>query len=112
MVAEIADRVVVMYAGQIVENATLDEIFYDPQHPYTWGLLGSLMRLDNARTRLAQIPGHLRHCCRHRPVVGSLPAVRTHTTSARAPTLKPAREATTLTVVGSTRRRRNCFGHR
>ncbi len=49
VVAEIADRVVVMYAGQIVENATLDEIFYDPQHPYTWGLLGSLMRLDQSR---------------------------------------------------------------
>ena len=58
VVAEIADRVLVMYAGQIVENATLDEIFYDPQHPYTWGLLGSLMRLDQSRTtQLAQIPG-------------------------------------------------------
>jgi peptide/nickel transport system ATP-binding protein len=58
VVAEIADRVLVMYGGQIVENATLDEIFYDPQHPYTWGLLGSLMRLDQSRTtRLAQIPG-------------------------------------------------------
>ena len=58
VVAEVADRVLVMYAGQIVEDATLDEIFYDPQHPYTWGLLGSLMRLDQSRTaRLAQIPG-------------------------------------------------------
>jgi len=58
VVAEVADRVVVMYAGQIVENATLDETFYDPQHPYTWGLLGSLMRLDQSRAaRLAQIPG-------------------------------------------------------
>jgi len=58
VVAEIADRVLVMYAGQIVENATLDETFYDPQHPYAWGLLGSLMRLDQTRgTRLAQIPG-------------------------------------------------------
>jgi oligopeptide/dipeptide ABC transporter ATP-binding protein len=58
VVAEVADRVVVMYAGQIVEDGTLDEIFYDPQHPYTWGLLGSLMRLDQSRTtRLAQIPG-------------------------------------------------------
>jgi oligopeptide/dipeptide ABC transporter ATP-binding protein len=58
VVAEVADRVLVMYAGQIVENGTLDEIFYDPQHPYTWGLLGSLMRLDQSRTtRLAQIPG-------------------------------------------------------
>jgi oligopeptide/dipeptide ABC transporter ATP-binding protein len=58
VVAEVADRVLVMYAGQIVEDATLDESFYDPQHPYTWGLLGSLMRLDQTRTaRLAQIPG-------------------------------------------------------
>jgi len=58
VVAEVADRVLVMYAGQIVENGTLDEIFYDPQHPYTWGLLGSLMRLDQTRgARLAQIPG-------------------------------------------------------
>jgi peptide/nickel transport system ATP-binding protein/oligopeptide transport system ATP-binding protein len=58
VVAEVADRVLVMYAGQIVEDATLDEIFYDPQHPYTWGLLGSLTRLDQPRTaRLAQIAG-------------------------------------------------------
>jgi oligopeptide/dipeptide ABC transporter ATP-binding protein len=58
VVAEVADRVVVMYAGQIVENATLDEIFYDPQHPYPWGLLGSLARLDQPRTtRLPQIAG-------------------------------------------------------
>ena len=58
VVAEIADRVLVMYAGQVVEDATLDEIFYEPQHPYTWGLLGSLARLDQPRTaRLAQIPG-------------------------------------------------------
>ncbi len=58
VVAEIADRVVVMYAGQIVEDATLDEIFYDPQHPYTWGLLGSLARLDQPRPeRLPQIAG-------------------------------------------------------
>jgi peptide/nickel transport system ATP-binding protein/oligopeptide transport system ATP-binding protein len=58
VVAEVADRVVVMYAGQIVEDGTLDEIFYDPQHPYTWGLLGSLTRLDQPRTaRLPQIAG-------------------------------------------------------
>ena len=58
VVAEVADRVVVMYAGQIVEDATLDEIFYDPQHPYTWGLLGSLARLDQPRAgRLPQIAG-------------------------------------------------------
>jgi peptide/nickel transport system ATP-binding protein len=58
VVAEIADRVLVMYAGQIVEQGTLDEIFYDPQHPYTWGLLGSLARLDQDRPdRLPQIGG-------------------------------------------------------
>jgi oligopeptide/dipeptide ABC transporter ATP-binding protein len=58
VVAEIADRVLVMYAGQVVEDATLDEIFYQPTHPYTWGLLGSLARLDQPRTaRLAQIRG-------------------------------------------------------
>ena len=58
VVAEVADRVLVMYAGRIVEQGTLDEIFYDPQHPYTWGLLGSLTRLDEERPqRLPQIPG-------------------------------------------------------
>ncbi len=58
LVAEIADRVAVMYAGRIVEQGTLDEIFYDPQHPYTWGLLGSLTRIDRPRPeRLPQIPG-------------------------------------------------------
>ena len=58
VVAEIADRVAVMYAGQIVEDATLENLFYDPRHPYTWGLLGSLARLDQPRPgRLAQIAG-------------------------------------------------------
>jgi peptide/nickel transport system ATP-binding protein len=58
VVAEVADRVLVMYAGRVVEEGTLDEIFYDPQHPYTWGLLGSLTRLDRPRQRrLPQIAG-------------------------------------------------------
>ena len=58
VVAEIADRVLVMYAGQVVEQGSLDEIFYDPQHPYTWGLLGSIARLDEERPeRLSQIGG-------------------------------------------------------
>jgi oligopeptide/dipeptide ABC transporter ATP-binding protein len=58
VVAETADRVLVMYAGRVVEEGTLDEIFYDPQHPYTWGLLGSLPRLDLPRPqRLPQIGG-------------------------------------------------------
>ena len=46
-----------MYAGQVVEHATVDEIFYRPRHPYTWGLLGSLPRLDIEVERLVQIAG-------------------------------------------------------
>jgi peptide/nickel transport system ATP-binding protein len=58
VVADIADRVLVMYAGRIVEQGTLDEIFYDPQHPYTWGLMGSITRLDVDRPdRLPAISG-------------------------------------------------------
>jgi oligopeptide/dipeptide ABC transporter ATP-binding protein len=58
VIAESADAVVVMYAGRIVEHGTLDQIFYDPQHPYTWGLLGSLARPDRPRVqRLSQIKG-------------------------------------------------------
>ena len=58
VVAEVADRVVVMYGGRVVETGTLDQIFYEPQHPYTWGLLGSVTRLDRPGTeRLVQIKG-------------------------------------------------------
>jgi peptide/nickel transport system ATP-binding protein len=58
VVAEMADRVAVMYAGRIVEHGTVREIFYSPQHPYTWGLLGSIARLDRPKPRrLAAIPG-------------------------------------------------------
>jgi len=78
VVAEVADRVMVMYAGRGVESGTLEQVFYDPQHPYTWGLLGSLTRIDRPRTaRLAQIAGqppslislpegcHFRNRCPH-----------------------------------------------
>ncbi|SFG42008.1 oligopeptide transport system ATP-binding protein [Priestia megaterium] len=58
VVANVADRVAVMYAGQIVEMGTVDEVFYDPKHPYTWGLLASMPSLDNeAEEELAAIPG-------------------------------------------------------
>jgi peptide/nickel transport system ATP-binding protein len=58
VVADVADRVVVMYAGRVVEQGTLDEIFYNPQHPYTWGLLGSITRVDRDRSqKLPAIPG-------------------------------------------------------
>jgi peptide/nickel transport system ATP-binding protein len=57
VVAETADDVVVMYAANVVERGPVDAIFSAPQHPYTWGLLGSLPRLDADVERLTQIPG-------------------------------------------------------
>src|ERR1700753_637352 len=58
VVADIADRVLVMYAGRLVEQGSVDEIFYDPQPPYTWGLLGSVPRVDrDPPRRLPAIPG-------------------------------------------------------
>ena len=57
VVAENADRVVVMYAGKIVESAPVTALFADPQHPYTIGLLGSIPRIDVDRKRLATIEG-------------------------------------------------------
>ena len=58
VVADIADRVAVMYAGRIVEQGSLRSVFYDAEHPYTWGLLGSIARLDRPRPpRLTAIKG-------------------------------------------------------
>jgi peptide/nickel transport system ATP-binding protein/oligopeptide transport system ATP-binding protein len=99
VVADIADRVLVMYAGRVVEQGTLDELFYDPQHPYTWGLLGSITRIDRDRSqRLPAIPGlppsllspprgcHFRPRCPHEfeqcstvpPLEARLPGVPEH----------------------------------
>jgi peptide/nickel transport system ATP-binding protein len=57
VIAEIADDVVVMYAAKVAEHAPVDELFKRPHHPYTWGLLGSLPRLDADVERLVQIQG-------------------------------------------------------
>jgi len=57
VIAEIADDVVVMYAAEVAEEGSVDEIFKRPHHPYTWGLLGSLPRLDADVERLVQITG-------------------------------------------------------
>ncbi|MBO4749835.1 MAG: ATP-binding cassette domain-containing protein, partial [Lachnospiraceae bacterium] len=57
VVANIADRVAVLYAGQIVEVGTVDEVFYDPRHPYTWALLSSLPQLAQRNTTLYSITG-------------------------------------------------------
>jgi peptide/nickel transport system ATP-binding protein len=59
VVAELADDVVVMYAGRIVERATVAALFAEPQHPYTVGLLGSIPRLDIEQDRLAAIEGQV-----------------------------------------------------
>ncbi len=57
VVAKVADFVYVMYAGKIVEKGLIDEIYYDPRHPYTWGLLSALPDLDTHDERLYTIPG-------------------------------------------------------
>jgi len=58
VVADIADRIAVMYAGRVVESGEKRDLFYDPQHPYAWGLLGSIPRLDRPKAaRLHSIEG-------------------------------------------------------
>ena len=57
VVAELADDVLVMYGGRVVEEANVDDLFALPEMPYTWGLLGSMPRLDQVASRLEQIPG-------------------------------------------------------
>ena len=57
VVAKVADFVNVMYAGKIIEVGTVDEIFYDPRHPYTWGLLSAMPDLETVDDRLYSIPG-------------------------------------------------------
>ena len=57
VIAELADRVVVMYAGKVVEEARVGDLFTDPQHPYTLGLLGSIPKMDVDEVRLATIEG-------------------------------------------------------
>jgi oligopeptide/dipeptide ABC transporter ATP-binding protein len=58
VVADVADRVAVMYAGRIIEQGSKQDVFYDAQHPYTWGLLGSIARIDRPKPRrLTAIPG-------------------------------------------------------
>ena len=94
-----------MYAGRVVEEGTLDEIFYDPQHPYTWGLLGSLTRLDRPRPhRLPQIAGSppsLLDLPRGLPVPAPLPArVRAMLASARPGGRGSPTRRTTATAAG------------
>ena len=57
VVSSVASRVAVMYGGKIVETGNVDEIFYNPKHPYTWGLLGSMPKVDSKNEELLAIPG-------------------------------------------------------
>ena len=57
VVAKVADKVAVMYAGQIIEHGSAEEVFFDPRHPYTWGLLSSLPQLGTGEQDLFAIPG-------------------------------------------------------
>ncbi len=73
VIAEVADRVAVMYAGKIVETGGVEEIFTDPRHPYTRGLLASVPKLNEQKERLSVIPGtvpdavHFPEACRFAP---------------------------------------------
>jgi peptide/nickel transport system ATP-binding protein len=59
VVADMADEILVMYGGKAVEHGTVEDVFYRPEHPYTWGLLTSMPRLDRIRqTRLTPVPGN------------------------------------------------------
>lgn len=91
IVAQIADRVAVMYAGRVVETAPVRELFAAPRHPYTEGLLRSLTRHDRVRDRLTAIDGQV-------PSLGDLPAgcafaPRCERASARCARSEPAVEA-------------------
>jgi peptide/nickel transport system ATP-binding protein/oligopeptide transport system ATP-binding protein len=57
VIAEVSDRVAVMYAGKVVEYTDVDTLFDDPKHPYTWGLMNSIPKLDKDVDRLEAIPG-------------------------------------------------------
>ncbi len=57
VIAEVCDRVMVMYAGKPVETAPVEQLFYDPKHPYTVGLMSSVPRIGDTRDRLESIPG-------------------------------------------------------
>lgn len=57
VVANVAQRVAVMYGGKVIETGLVDEVFYQPTHPYTWGLLSSMPRMTSKQSELLSIPG-------------------------------------------------------
>ena len=103
VVAELADRVLVMYAGQIVEEASVDELFDNPSHPYTHGLMAAIPHLEEERERLNTIPGNV-------PSPMALPSGCRF--SSRCPHAQPLcrKESPRLIAVGGTQSAR-CFIH-
>jgi peptide/nickel transport system ATP-binding protein len=93
VVADIADRVIVMYAGRKVEEAAADELFAAPQHPYTVGLLGAIPRPGERRDRLEEIPGRVPTSARpmERCVFADRCRYADHTTLTQVPELREVR---------------------
>lgn len=103
LVAEMADRVVVMYAGSVVETAGLEELFRSPRHPYTLGLMTSLPRLDGEARRLLPIPGQPPHLHNVPPGCSFHPRCRLRRGRVRCAEVVPP-----LADVGASRRRSAC----
>jgi peptide/nickel transport system ATP-binding protein len=93
VVADIADRVIVMYAGRKVEEAAAEELFAAPQHPYTVGLLGAIPRPGERRERLEEIPGRVQASSRplERCVFADRCRYADETTRTQVPDLRPVR---------------------
>jgi len=95
VVAEMADRIAVMYAGQIVEEATVDELFANPKHPYTRGLIGSIPVLGVVKDALDVIPGNVPNLidlpvgCRFAPRCRARVENNLHICLEKVPELKP-----------------------
>jgi oligopeptide/dipeptide ABC transporter ATP-binding protein len=95
VVAEMCDRVAVMYAGEIVEETDVQSLFDDPRHPYTQGLIGSVPKLGEEREELAVIPGSVPNLidlpehCRFAPRCGARPAYGVELATKRHPELLP-----------------------
>ena len=113
VVAEVAQRVVVMYAGKVVEEAPVRELFGNPRHPYTQGLIRSIPRLDLAATRASPARGHSRHgaaaCSTRRPAAASPRAAASPPTPAPRPNRRCARSRQATRWPASCERRE---GHR
>ncbi|OKO86480.1 oligopeptide transporter ATP-binding component [Bradyrhizobium sp. NAS80.1] len=112
VVAENCDRVAVMYAGRIVEQAPANQLFADPVHPYAQGLIGALPPLDGPRRRLTAIPGTV-------PDPASMPggcafaprcALSAEPCSAAAPTLTPIADDRAVACIRAEASRRALFG--